>query len=131
VGEAKSRALWYIMYCSVEVKVVGCWEEGEGAGKGEGYHCERKPWGCSFGRQKKRGGMAGEGGEVWMERWGKGGRERWVGRVNGLGVLQWVVEAMMVCLSGCDDVVMELMVRSFWAFGDGELGGRRVGKLAG
>jgi len=71
------------MYCSVEVKVVGFWEGegrgevgvvvvvggegvGEGAVKVEGYHCERKPWGCSVSRQKKRGGMGGGGGKVWM-----------------------------------------------------------------
>lgn len=40
----KRRALWYIMYCSVDVKVRGWWEgKGEGAVKVEGYHCERKP----------------------------------------------------------------------------------------
>lgn len=78
MGSEKRRALWYIMYCSVDVKVVGWWEGGEvevgGEGEGEGdgavkverYHCERKPWGCSVSRQKKRGAMGGGGGKVRM-----------------------------------------------------------------
>ena len=42
------------MYCSVVRKVIGGWlGRGCGAIKAEGYHWERKPYGCSYSFQKK------------------------------------------------------------------------------
>ncbi len=44
------------MYCSVDRKDIGGAEaEREGAEKGAGYHWDIKPYGCSWGIQKKTG----------------------------------------------------------------------------
>lgn len=66
------------MYCSVVLN-VRVWvsgvelveevaEEEEGAVKGESYHCDRKPYGSSYSRQKNKEGPLNEEGsgvDVW------------------------------------------------------------------
>jgi len=42
--------------------------------------------------------------------------ERSLGRVSGLVVLRWLVEALVVRLSGCEDVVMELLMEMLKLF---------------